>query len=131
MRTRAVVVASISCLLFLASCGEEATSTDGAPAGGIRGVVTSGPLCPVVVQGSPCPDRPWQGLVRVSTTDGAAVGEVETDARGRFELAADPGTYEVVPAVEPSRPPTASAVTVTVPATGWAEVELLVDTGIR
>lgn len=91
----------------------------------------SGPQCPVVVQGSPCPDQQWQGLVRLSTTEGAVVGEVETEARGRFELAAEPGTYEVVAVTEMDRPYSASPVTVTVPADGWVEVELFVDTGIR
>ena len=131
MRARATIVAAILCLCVLAACGDGSAGTDRAPEGGIRGVVVTGPQCPVVVQGAPCPDRPWRGLVRASTSGGVTAGEVETDERGRFELAVEPGTYEVVPVVGADRPPSASAVTVTVPSTGWAEIELLVDSGIR
>ena len=97
----------------------------------IRGVVVAGPQCPVVVQGSPCPDRPWRGLVRATTARGTVAGQVETDARGRFEVVVEPGTYDVVPVVEAARPPSASPVTVTVPASGWVAGELRVDSGIR
>ena len=131
MRVRALVAASI-CLVALAACGSGSPGTDeGAPSGGIRGVVVAGPQCPVVVQGSPCPDRPWRGLVRASTARGTVADEVETDARGRFELVVEPGTYDVVPVLETARLPSASPVTVTVPASGWVDVELRVDTGIR
>ena len=54
----------------------------GRPVGTVRGTVLSGPRCPVVVAGSPCPDRPWIGEVSASTLDGEVVSSVQTGATG-------------------------------------------------
>ena len=129
MRSFAIAV-SAALVLALAACGDQQGSTD-APAGGVRGTVTSGPQCPVVVAGSPCPDRPWQGTVRISATQGDVVREVETDERGRFEVALGAGSYDVVAVTDPASMSTGSPQTVTVAEGAWAEVTLLVDTGIR
>lgn len=130
MRSSAIAV-SASLVLVLAACGGEQADPADAPAGGVRGVVTSGPQCPVVVAGSPCPDRWWQGTVRISATQGDVVREVETDDRGRFEIALGAGSYVVVAVTDPERMSTASPQTVTVVDGAWAVVTLLVDTGIR
>jgi hypothetical protein len=128
---RSVAIALFASLvLVLAACGEQADPAD-SPAGGVRGVVTSGPQCPVVVAGSPCPDRPWQGTVRISASQGDVVREVETDERGRFEVALGAGSYIVVAVTDPEPMATGSPRTVTVADGAWTEVSLLVDTGIR
>ena len=130
MRSFAIAM-SASLALVLAACGGEQADPADAPAGGVRGAVTSGPQCPVVVAGSPCPDAPWQGTVRISATQGDVVREVETDDRGRFEVALGGGSYIVVAVIEPGRMSTGSPQTVTLVDGEWAEVTLLVDTGIR
>ena len=130
MRSVAIAVAA-SLVLMLGACGDGAPDPVDAPTGGVRGIVTAGPQCPVVVAGSPCPDRPWQGTVRISATQGDVVREVETDDGGRFEIALGAGSYVVVAVTDPERMSTGSPQTVTVVDGAWAEVTLLVDTGIR
>lgn len=122
--------ALVATLFALAACGNGPRLAD-PPESGVRGVVTAGPQCPVLQQGSPCPDRPWQGTVRASTPDGDVVDEVPTGAGGRFEIQLEPGDYVVAAVTESGRLPTAASREVTVPERGWAEVMLVVDTGIR
>ena len=113
--------------LALASCG-------GAGAGdatsGIRGQALSGPQCPVEVQGSPCPDLPYEGTVLVTDTESGEEFTVVTDPEGRFELSVEPGTYEVSIVSETS-PPFAKPQTVTVEPGAFTEIVVSVDTGIR
>lgn len=115
----------------LAGCSGVSSGDDPSARSGIRGVVTAGPQCPVVVQGSPCPDRPWSGVVRVTNPDGDTVGEVETDAQGGFSIDLEPGSYEVLPVTGGGRPPTVSPEAVEVDVHTFTEVTLVVDTGIR
>ena len=130
MRSVAIALAA-SLVLVLAACGADTPDPAAAPTGGVRGTVTAGPQCPVVVAGSPCPDRPWQGTVRISATQGDVVRVVETDDRGRFEISLGAGSYEVLAVTDPERMSTGAPQTVTVVEGDWAEVSLLVDTGIR
>jgi hypothetical protein len=111
----------------LASCGG-AGAGDGTS--GIRGRALSGPHCPVEVQGSPCPDLPYEGTVIATNTETEEESTVETDSQGRFELSLEPGTYEVS-IVSESSPPFAKPQTVTVEPGSFAEIVVSVDTGIR
>jgi hypothetical protein len=122
MRTVVVAIAAV----VLAAC---AYSPAVPPSGGIEGTVTTGPSCPVEIQGSPCPPGVWTGTVRATASDGSAQ-ETETDADGRYRLTLSPGTYTVVPEIEGSGPPTAKPVTVTV-GDAMQRLDLQVDTGIR
>lgn len=117
-----VVVAGV-----VASCGG-----DGAGEGtsGIRGRALSGPHCPVEVEGSPCPDLPWEGTVIAEGTETGEEFTVETDAEGRFELPLEPGSYEVS-IVSGSTPPFAKPQTVAVDPGSFTEIVVSVDTGIR
>jgi hypothetical protein len=102
------------------------------PAGtGIRGVVKLGPTCPVESLTSPCPDRPFQGDVRATASDGSTT-TVSTDAQGGFTMNLRAGTY-VVAAVSSSGggPPTPVSQTVQVRTGSYKRVTLEVDTGIR
>ena len=117
-------------------CSWRAANGDGAgeppPSdSGISGVVLAGPQCPAVTAVSPCPDRPWDGIVRISCRDSDEVAEVATDAEGEFRLTVEPGTYEVIPDRRPDGIASAEAKSVTVVAGRFAEVALGVDTGIR
>jgi len=78
-------------LLVLVACAKAGTSSGSS---GIQGRVTIGPGCPVEIQGSPCPDRPYAAKVVVH--QGAnLVTTFETSADGRFRIPLDPGTYDV------------------------------------
>ncbi len=115
--------------LGLAGCSGDSTSPAVDPAGTVRGTVLSGPRCPVVVAGSPCPDRPWIGEVSASTSDGTVVSSVQTDRDGVFTLSLPPGTYRLTAlATAPGR---GSSRTVEVVANEPVSVTLQVDTGIR
>ena len=137
IRNRAGVVhrataLSVVTIALLSACSDGSDLTiDDPPNSGVRGVVTAGPQCPVVIQGSPCPDQPWQGAVRITTSAGEVVRTLQTDDRGRFEVPLSEGTYEVIAENEQDRLPTASPQTVKVSQGEWVEVTLTVDTGIR
>jgi hypothetical protein len=116
-------------LVLLVACAQ--ASSDGpSPASGARGTVVFGPNCPVVVAGTPCPDRPWQGKVQAFTVRGAFVRDTATDRDGSFELPLGPGTYDLIP-LTPDGPPTAKMQRVTVTAGNFVSVTLQVDSGIR
>jgi Carboxypeptidase regulatory-like domain len=113
--------------LALAACGGEG---EGDSTSGIRGRALAGPQCPVEIQGSPCPDLPFEGTVIATHTATGEASTVETDADGRFELALPPGTYEVSIVTE-SRPPFAKPQTVEVTPGDYTTITVAVDTGIR
>ena len=113
--------------LTVASCGG---SGAGDGTSGIRGQAFSGPQCPVEVEGSPCPDLPYEGTVIATDTQSGDEFTVETDAQGHFDLPLDPGTYEVS-IVSESPPPFAKPQTVTVDPGSFTEIVVSVDTGIR
>jgi len=124
LRRPAIVLFAAS--LLLTGCQRPAP-----PGTGIRGAVKLGPTCPVESLTSPCPDRPFQGDVLATASDGATI-TVSTDAQGRFTLNLRAGTYAVV-AVSPSGsgPPTPVPQTVQVQTGSYTRVTLEVDTGIR
>ena len=100
-------------------------------ASGVEGYVTIGPQCPVVQEGSPCPDAPFEAsLTLVDPVTGATVASGRSDASGRFRLDAPPGTYRLVPESFGALP-YASEMDVTVPASGYVQVAVQYDSGIR
>ncbi|MGE5460026.1 MAG: MSCRAMM family protein [Solirubrobacterales bacterium] len=128
MRRPLTVLALAISVLSLASCGQDASGMKAET--GVRGVVLAGPQCPVEQAGSPCPDEPMTNVEVQATTRGSVVATARTDAEGRFELPLEPGDY-VIEAVLPAGPPSAKPTSVTVPSHGFAQVTVLVDTGIR
>jgi hypothetical protein len=114
----------------VACSGGSGGSPSAAADSGIQGRVMLGPQCPVVVAGSPCPDVPWKGSVRVSDDDGV-IAEIHTFEEGRFAIAIEPGVYQVVPVLDASGPGGVEAQEVTVVEDRYAHVTFTVDTGIR
>ena len=102
----------------------------GASPAGIRGQALAGPQCPVEVEGSPCPDLPWEGTVVATDVATDEAFTATTDAEGRFELRLAPGTYDVSIVVA-TAPPSATPQTVAVEAGTFTEIVVAVDTGIR
>jgi len=126
---RAATVLS-ALVILLAACGTETpvSKVDS----GVRGVVVSGPQCPVETLEDPCPDLPVSGIVvSVSRLDGSVETETRTDAEGRFNVAVGPGEYVVQPVVASGGVAFSKPVQVIVPDGEFVEVTLLVDTGIR
>ncbi|MHB8632366.1 MAG: hypothetical protein ACYDBQ_00165 [Thermoplasmatota archaeon] len=102
-----------------------------ASTGGIFGVATQGPTCPV--QRTPpdpaCADRPYQGKLSVMVKT-AWMEDLATNATGAFRLPLPPGTYSVASPAGQSLPRCAGG-PVTVNATGFSEMTVSCDTGIR
>jgi hypothetical protein len=118
-------------LLLLTACasdgGDEAASSSG-----VRGQVLLGPTCPVVQEGSPCPNEPVGGVEVRALTDGEAIAQTTSDENGRFELELPPGRYTLEAVVGPDGPGMFSKpVAVTVTAGVFVEVAVPVDSGIR
>jgi hypothetical protein len=113
-------------LLILASCARAGGSADS----GIEGRVLLGPQCPVVTEESPCPDEPVSAEVLVLNLDGREVARAQSGPDGRFRIALEPGTYEVQ-ALVTAGAMFAKPVNVTVSAGDFAQVSVLLDTGIR
>ena len=122
---------SLLVLLLLTACasdgGDEAASSSG-----VRGQVLLGPTCPVVQQGSPCPDEPVGGAVVRALSDGEAIAQTTSGEDGRFELELPPGRYTLEAVVDPDGPGMfAKPVAVTVTTGAFVEVAVPVDSGIR
>ena len=123
-----------SCAVALAFVGLVGCANAGSASGssGIQGGVTIGPGCPVEIQGSPCPDRPYAARIVVHQGTNL-VSTFETGPDGRFHISLDPGTYDVSAfSLEPNGvsrmipvPP------VTVKAGAYTSVRIVFDSGIR
>ncbi len=63
---------------------------------GIQGVVTIGPLCPVVREGEECPDKPYSVDLIVTNEGGTRIIKEFTSAEdGSFKFNIVPGTYKI------------------------------------
>ncbi|MGH7480876.1 MAG: hypothetical protein ACRELV_01875 [Longimicrobiales bacterium] len=119
----------LACAFALAGC----TQAISPPADtGIDGLVTLGPLCPVVTAEKPCPDRPYAAPIRIETSGGDLVTTLESDEAGRFSVPLHAGVYRLVPlSPTPGTLPYAAEQVVTVEAGRYTQVHISYDTGIR
>lgn len=111
-----------------------AKATDGAGSGGasgIRGVVVAGPQCPVESAQSPCPDAPLTKTEVQVKRSGNVVATATSDETGAFRVALPPGTYSVEAVTDMGGIGYARPVEVTVTDGAFAQVSVVVDTGIR
>lgn len=126
---------ALSALLVVTACAQTPGGGGDPSAGrsGVEGRVLAGPTCPVEMATSPCPARPVQTTVRVlaASPGNAAVTTFRTEEDGSFRVTLDPGDYLLVPEVEDTGALFAKPTNVTVPADGFAHVDVLLDTGIR
>lgn len=127
---RYLLTASFAVLLAFAACsGDDDEATDS----GIEGTVLSGPSCPVIQAGSPCPDRPISAPIKITRLSDGEETTVTSDERGRFRINEPPGEYEVTPLPIDGQPLPAPGEPqrVTVKAGEFAEVTVSYDSGIR
>ena len=117
-------------LALLLACGQDEPT----PAtSGIQGQVLLGPACPVVREGAPCPDQPYQATIIVWNAERSDKARTfDTDGEGRFRIALAPGEYYIEPQPPDSGgPPTPIPQTVTVPADRFVQITIEYDSGIR
>jgi hypothetical protein len=125
---RRLPLVSLLVLLLLTACA----SDEAASSSGVRGQVLLGPTCPVVQEGSPCPDEPLGGVEVRALANGEAIAQTTSGEDGRFELDLPPGRYTLEAVVGPDGPGMfAKPVAVTVTAGAFIEVVVPVDSGIR
>jgi hypothetical protein len=111
-----------------AGCGGRAAPADS----GIEGRVLIGPMCPVVQEGVPCPDEPYEATIRVRDESGEVVATVRSAADGRFRVDLVPGRYVLEPvAPNEGAPPYAGPLEVQVAAHAFTPVTITYDSGIR
>ncbi len=128
----AVLAAALLALALGYSCA--GSSPQPLESSGIEGQVLLGPLCPVIREGSPCPDRPLQAVIDVFNPDRSKlVATVTSDEQGHFRVGLSPGNYYVVPQPpDRNKPlPRAAPQTVTVEQHKFLQVTIRYDTGIR
>ena len=114
-------------ILVLATCSIYSPTPRGS---GIEGQVFLGPMCPVVQEGQPCPDQPYQATLTVRNLDGLQVAQFQTDAQGRFEVPLVPGEYILHPE-SPNGLPFAGAQSFTVQTGSFTQITVHYDSGIR
>src|SRR5919106_4749124 len=117
---------SVLAMLLLASCARAGGAIDS----GIEGRVLLGPQCPVVTEGSPCPDKPVSAEVVAMRLEDRKTFSVQSGSDGRFRLPLPPGEYEVQGLVTAGAM-FAKPVNVTVPPGEFIHVDVPLDTGIR
>ncbi len=95
---------------------------------GVQGTVLLGPQCPVVIEGSPCPDLPTAAEVRASD-----IATTRSGDDGRFRLPLPPGRFTLVAEslIQNGGLPAGKPLDVEVRAHAFSEVTLLLDTGLR
>jgi hypothetical protein len=123
------LVLALALLTAVAACGADAkTPADS----GIKGRVFIGPLCPVVQEGVPCPDAPYDASIRVRRASGNVVATVRSGKDGRFRINLGPGRYVLEPLSRGGgAPPSAAPVAVRVRAHAFTRVKITYDSGIR
>lgn len=129
---RVLVLVLAAFALIAATCGDG--DDDGVLIGtGIEGVVTIGPMCPVVQENTPCPDEPFQAeIVIQDADDGDEVARFETAEDGTFTIGLMPGTYWLLPQwPNDGAPPSAQEQQVEVRTGEYTHVDVQYDSGIR
>lgn len=124
-----VIVPALVLLVLVGACSPTeppVTVTDS----GIEGQVFIGPMCPVMREGEPCPDQPFQATITILNPNGKEVARVESDAQGHFVVDLEPGTYTLRP--EPGEGIAhASEQSVTVSEGRFTQAIVNYDSGIR
>lgn len=114
-------------IILLATCSSKQPNSGNS---GVEGTVFLGPLCPVIQQGQPCPDRPYQATLTINDAHGKKVTQVQTDEQGRFTVYLAPGNYILHPE-SPNVMPHAEEQSFTVEAGMFTEITVNYDSGIR
>jgi hypothetical protein len=99
---------------------------------GISGKVTIGPVCPVMIKGQDCQDRPYQATITVNSLKGRKIVQFQTDKQGNFRVSLAPGDYILHPESPQGKPlPFATEQQFTVKPGEFTQLTVTYDSGIR
>ncbi len=124
----------VFCLLpmLLSACMPLVNGSPEAGNSGVNGQVLIGPMCPVMQEGVPCPDQPYQASLTVLDPDGRKIMRFETDAQGRFEVNLSPGEHILhAESLSGQSPPYAADIPFTIQPDEFTTVIVSFDSGIR
>lgn len=90
------------------------------------------PLCPVLREDAPCPDRSFVATLVLRDATGSEVERVSSDLDGSYHIAVAPGAYVLDPQLLDGRQlPHAGPIEVTVATGAWTTLDVAYDSGIR
>lgn len=99
---------------------------------GVEGYVWIGPMCPVVQEGTECPDQPYETEFTITDSEAEVVVMGKSDAEGFFHIPLLPGSYIFVPeSGKPGVVPIADPVPFDVEPDSFTFLEITFDSGIR
>ena len=123
---------TIPIVFLLVACSPRMDESHKPLENGIEVQVLIGPMCPVIQEGTDCPDQPYQAMFTILDSKGREVYQFKTDEQGRYKAYLDPGRYTLRP--EPSNgmvPPIAAEQEFTVEAFEFTQIVVKYDSGIR
>ncbi|MFI5977685.1 hypothetical protein [Streptomyces sp. NPDC051452] len=131
----ALAALALATAVLAGGCGRAShgAGSPGAPDSGIKGRTMVDGGCPLVREGSPCPDRPLSAHLTITGGDPQrTIAQIISDTDGHFRLSLPPGTYTVRPAnLTGAVAPIAQPVTVTVSDGRFTAIVIHFDSGIR
>ncbi|MCR4274786.1 MAG: hypothetical protein NUW02_01925 [Candidatus Campbellbacteria bacterium] len=101
---------------------------------GVRGIVLSGPQCPVMQVGVPCPDKPLQTSLTIDMPNSERLSPLRnfsSDKEGKFSIAISPGTYTISTGADSGLMFPCHTEPFVVSANAYTNVTVSCDTGIR
>jgi hypothetical protein len=125
------LVLLIGLALSVSACLNASSGGSSAETSGIQGMVLLGPMCPVLKSDSPCPDRPIEAEITVTTLEGEVVATGHSDTDGRYRISLAPGSYTVTAKRPDGAFGASKPATVEVSADSYVRLDVLVDSGIR
>jgi hypothetical protein len=99
---------------------------------GVEGYLWIGPTCPVVHEGTVCPDKPYETEFTITDPEAEVVTIGKSDADGFFHIPLLPGSYVFVPeSGKPGVVPIAEPVPFDVESGSFTYLEVTFDSGMR
>jgi len=112
----------------LAACGRGEAPTDT----GVEGIVTIGPMCPVVQVGQECPDAPYAAKLSVLLASGKIVARASAAEDGSYRIPLDAGDYLLQAEPSDGGPfPASAGYPFSVRQGAWTRLDVTLDSGIR
>ncbi len=122
------LLAALGLAGLLAACGGGGPPADT----GVEGIVTVGPMCPVVQAGQECPDAPYAASLTVVLASGRIVARASAADDGSYRIALDAGDYLLQAEASDGGPfPASAGYPFSVLEGAWTRVDVTLDSGIR